>query len=141
MTGRKSADREALDQLADFLVEDVLDVSDEDILGEVRDEGVDPESDAARLRSLFEKTVVEANKGRLRAARAAVQVQNTASTYKSTVFDIQEARRRLQSVLEQKGASSLLTMAARNESELSDNDVLSMVQDLEELGVLSPHKK
>ena len=69
-------DREALDRLADFLVEDVLDASDDDILSEAREEGIDPESDAARMRALFERTVLEANKRRLHAARAAVQAQS-----------------------------------------------------------------
>ena len=42
MTGRKSGDREELDQLVDFLVEDALTVSDEEILAEARDEGIEP---------------------------------------------------------------------------------------------------
>ena len=31
-----------------------------------------------------------------------------------------------------------LTLAARNENELSDADVLGMLQDLEELGIIRP---
>jgi hypothetical protein len=31
-----------------------------------------------------------------------------------------------------------LTLAARNENELSDADVLGMLQDLEELGIVAP---
>jgi hypothetical protein len=141
MTGRKHADREALDRLTDFLVEDILDTPDEDILAEAGAEGIDPETDAVRLRALFERTVLELNKGRLRAAKAAVEAKKSASQRKSTLFDIHEARRRLQSILEQKGALPALTLAARKESELSDADVLSMVHDLEELGFLPPDKK
>jgi hypothetical protein len=37
--------------------------------------------------------------------------------------------------------SSASRLAARKESELSDTDVLSVVQDLEELGFLLPDKK
>jgi hypothetical protein len=141
MTERKKADREALDRLGDFLVEDILDTSDEDILAEARIDGIDPEVEAARLRALFERTVLAANKHRLLAAKAAAQAEKSASQRKSTLFDIREARRRLQSIFEQKGASPALTLAARKESELSDADVLSMVQDLEELGLLPPDKK
>ncbi|UYN96073.1 MAG: hypothetical protein KIT25_03770 [Enhydrobacter sp.] len=141
MTGRKNADRKELDRLAAFLVEDILEASDDDILAEAREDGVDPQADAARLRALFERTVLDANKRRLLAARAAVQAERSSGQRKGSVFDIQEARRRLQSILEQKGTIPALTLAARNENELSDADVLSMVQDLEELGVLPPDKK
>lgn len=140
MTGRKSGDREELDRLVDFLVEDALNASDEDILAEARDEGVEPESDAARLRALFERTVLEVNKRHLLAAKAAVQADKSASGRRGVVFDIQEARRRLQLILEQRSSGLPITMAARKESELSDADVMSMVQDLEELGLLPSDK-
>jgi hypothetical protein len=140
MTERKNSGREALDRLADFLVEDVLSASDTDILAELKEEGIDPESDAACMRTLFERTVLEANKRRLQAARAAVQAGKSAQRPANALFDIQEARRRLRSVLEQKGMPQRLTMAARKESELSDADVLSMAQDLDELGLLPPDK-
>lgn len=140
MTGRKSGDREELDRLVDFLVEDALNASDADILAEVREEGIEPESDAARLRALFERTVLDANKRRLLAAKAAVQANKSGSGRRGTVFDIQEARRRLQLLLERRSIELPITMAARKESELSDADVMSMVQDLEELGLLPSDK-
>ena len=140
MTGRKSADRKELDRLTDFMVEDILDASDDDILTELREDGTDPQVDAVRLRALFERTVLEGNKRRLLAAKAAVRAENTSSRRTGSVFDIREARRRLQSILEQKGTLPALTLAARNENELSDADVLSMIQDLEELGVLPSEK-
>ena len=140
MTGRKSADREALDRLVDSLVEDALNASDEDILAEAREAGIEPESDAARLRALFERTVLAANKRRLLAAKASVQADKSAAGRRATVFDIQEARRRLELLLEQRSTALPITMAARKESELSDADVMSMVHDLEELGLLPSNK-
>ncbi len=141
MTGRKNADREAFDQLVDFLVEDVLDASDEDMLAEAREAGIDPDADAVRLRALFERTGIEGNKRRLVAAKAAVQAGRNIRPSVNTVFDIDEARRKLRAVIEQRGISEQLTMAARNESELPDEDVLSLVQDFEELGVLPREQK
>lgn len=140
MTGRKSADREALDRLVDFLVEDALNASDEDILAEAREAGIEPESDAARLRALFERTVLDANKRRLLAAKAAVRADKSVPGRRATVLDIQEARRRLELLLEQRNTALPITMAARKESELSDADVMSMVHDLEELGLLPSNK-
>jgi hypothetical protein len=42
-------------RLADFLVEDILEASDEDILAEAVADGEDPEAIAAAMRALFEK--------------------------------------------------------------------------------------
>jgi hypothetical protein len=46
---------DALGRLADFLVEDILAASDEDILAEAVADGEDPEAIAAAVRALFEK--------------------------------------------------------------------------------------
>src|SRR5690349_5476657 len=109
MTGRKSADREALDRLTDFLVEDILDAPDDDILAETREEGVEPGTDAVRLRGLFERAVLDVNKQRLLAAKAAVKAERSIVQGTSAVRDVRDARRRLQSMLEQKEAFPALT--------------------------------
>lgn len=140
MTGRKSADRAALDRVVDLMVEDVLNASDEEILSEMRQGRVDPDGDAVRLRALFERTVLDANKRHLRAAQIGVKASKSTPSQKGRIIDIREARRRLHSVLEQRDATLPLTIAARNESELSDGDVISLIQDLEELGLLSEEK-
>jgi hypothetical protein len=57
----------ALQRLTDALVEDILSLSDEEVLQECRDQGLDPDEEAAKMRALFEQAVVEAD--RRRAAR------------------------------------------------------------------------
>jgi hypothetical protein len=141
MTGRKNADRAALDRLADFLVEDVLATPDDEILAELQDAGINAEGDAARMHALFDQVVLAANKKRLQAAKAAVQTHKSTQKSAGTLFDIQAARRRIRSALEQKGTLQRLTLAARKENELSDADILSMAQDLDELGLLPPDNK
>jgi hypothetical protein len=49
--------KEPLDRLEDALVEDILAASDEDILAEAKQDGVDPIAAAAAARALFEKAV------------------------------------------------------------------------------------
>lgn len=51
--------RKALDNLADALVEDILSLSDEEILAEFREDGIDLEQNAAEMRALFERVVRE----------------------------------------------------------------------------------
>ncbi len=136
MTGRNDKEREALRRLADDLVEDILNLSDEEILAETREEGVDPERQAAEMQTLFQRAALRANKERLAMAKAAV-VSNAGralSGAPTRVIDIGEARHRLRRIM----SSQPVTLAARNETEMTDSDVLSMLEDLRELGLLDP---
>lgn len=47
----------ALRRLADAFVEDVMSMSDEEVLAEFREDHEDPERHAAEMRALFEKTI------------------------------------------------------------------------------------
>lgn len=133
MTGGKDRERLALNRLADALVEDVLNTSDEDILAELRDEGVDPHQFAASMQARFELAVIKANKAKLIEAKAAVAADHSrlAGSPRAPI-DMADARRRLRQAM----ASQPLTLAARNETDMSDSDVLGMLEDLQELGAL-----
>ena len=133
--------KEPLDRLADALAEDILNTSDEDILAEFRESGGDAARAAADMRALFETSVIAANKRRLAAAKAGVAAsrRGTAGAFALRApIDIAEARRRLHAALKSPAAGPKLTLAARKESELSDDDILGMIDDLEELGILPP---
>ena len=69
MTDTDKKRREALGRLVEVLVEDVLDASDEEILAEFTETRGDPAKNSAEMRALFEKSVLKANKDRLRAAK------------------------------------------------------------------------
>lgn len=57
--------RKALDNLADALIEDIMALSDEEVLEELRESGVDPERHAAEMRAIFEKAVAIAKERRV----------------------------------------------------------------------------
>lgn len=137
MTGKGKKERAALDRLADVLVDDILSTSDEDILAEFKELYGDPDHNAAEMRSLFEKSVLVSNKKRLAAAKAGAAVSRRAPTVSAVVsIDMRAARARLRAVIDKPGLSQKVTLAARKESELSDADVLGMLEDLQELGIL-----
>ena len=117
--------RKALDRLADALAEDVFDTPDEDILAEFREQNGDPDELAAHMRVLFEKSFAVSNKRRRRSA---------VSQQRSPVV-IADARAFLRRLLEMPGAVEMLTLAARNENELSDADILGILDALRELGL------
>ncbi|WP_202034322.1 hypothetical protein [Rhizobium rhizogenes] len=139
MTGKGKKERVALDRLADVLVDDILSASDEDILAEFREACGDPNQNAAEMRALFEKSVLASNKKRLAAAKVAATANRRSSTASaSTPIDMAAARARLRAVVDTPGLPQKVTLAARKENELSDADILGMLEDLRELGVLPP---
>lgn len=138
MTGDRRKERDALDRLADALVEDILNTPNEDILAEFRQTEDDPERHAADMRALFEKSFVAANKQRLAAARVGVAASRRPTVSPAPVTDIARARALLRAALDAPDVQQKLTLAARKESELSDSDLHSILDDLRELGVLPP---
>jgi hypothetical protein len=137
MTGNNRKERNALNRLADLFAEDILNTSDEEILAEFKERHGNPVQNAAAMRALFEKTVIAANKSRLNAARLAVAASRR-SGGALTAIDIAEARQKLRRILATGSPGQSLTLAARKEDELSDADVLGMLEDLSELGALPP---
>lgn len=128
--------RKALKRLDEASVEDILETSDQDILAEFQQQNGNPAQYAAAMRARFQKALLSANKGRLKAARAALDAAaSSARQVAAKVVDIAEARRTLRGILASGMATGKLTLAARNETELSDADVLTMMADLRELGL------
>jgi hypothetical protein len=128
MTDENKKARERLDEV---FVQDILETSDEDILAEFVERGEDVAKNAREMRALFQKAILIANKKRMQAARAALAANGERRDVLGFV-DIAEARRRLRRILDRSN-DERLTLAARKESELSDADVLSMLEDYDEL--------
>jgi hypothetical protein len=137
MTDADKKRREALIRLADALVEDMLATSDQEIVAEFIETQGEPSKNTEAMRALFEKSVLVTNKNRLRAARAGLAADRATPT-STKIVSIANVRDRLRRALATCPPDMRLTLAARNESELSDADVLGMLQDLEELGIVAP---
>lgn len=135
---KTSKEQQALDRLADALVDDVFNASDEEIMAE-RAEMKNPAEEDAKLKALFEQALLEANKSRLAAAKAgAAAHRDPIMRAPAPVVDIAAARERIRALAKAGDPSHCVTLAARNENELSDTDILSMYEDLVELGVVPP---
>jgi len=137
MTSAGNKRGEALIRLADALIEDMLATSDQDILAEFTEAKGDPAMNAQEMRAHFEKSVLSANKDRLRAAQAGL-ARDKAAPSTPKIVSMANVRNRLKRALATCPPGVKLTLAARNESDLSDSDVLGMLQDLEELGIVAP---
>jgi hypothetical protein len=133
MTDSKK-ERTPLDRLKQALVDDVLQETDLEILEEFSEQHGSPDATAIQMGALFEKTVLIANKQRLAAARAgAVDAKGIETTVS---LPIAEARAVLHRTLAAHADDDRFTLAARKETELSDSDVLDMLQAMKELGLL-----
>jgi phytoene dehydrogenase-like protein len=138
MTGSEKEARDALRRLADALAEDILNAPDQQVLEDAAEIYGDPNQLAQNMRALFERTVAERGKARLAAARAAIDAERKPPA-PARRFDPAAARRRLERALAADPATARkLTLAARKGQGLSDEDVRSMLGDLEELGVIPP---
>jgi len=133
MTEPKEAQK-ALQGLRHVMADDITEASDEEILVQFAEDVGSPEENAARMRALFEKTVLLANKGRLHAARAGAAANEVSSA--GSPIPIDDARTRLRQVLDAHAHDKSFTLAARKESELSDADVLDLLETMRELGLL-----
>ncbi len=71
----KRTDKEKIDALSDALGNSILDESDEEILEDVRQAGVDPKAEALRLKTMMLNTVKTFQQRHLRAARAGYDKQ------------------------------------------------------------------
>lgn len=137
---RRDSHREKLDHLADALVKDILHASDEEILSETADEGKSAKTEADRIRSLLKNAEIQVAKRCLTAAREAVsQHKNEQRRCKIISLDPLKARRALGEVLKKHPESTQqFTLAARKGKDLSDSDVMSILEDLQELGLYDP---
>lgn len=138
MTGKNDRAGRPIGRLADEFVEDILSMSDEEVLAEFREDGGDPEQHASEMRAMFENSLLTANKARMSAAKAGVaSSRRTMSGPPAPVVDITNARARLRAVIARADSIPGLTLAARKEDELSDSDVIGMLEELAELGLLN----
>lgn len=115
--------------LADILVEDILNMSDQEVLVEAAEDGISPDEALARVKGLFKAAETTLSKAKLKAARAAVdEDRQRASVVRLEAKDIEKYRKAIQS-------GDGLTLAARNGTHMSTNDELNLIEDMIELGI------
>ena len=127
--------------LSNALVDDLLEISDKEILDEVREDGDDPHETAQRMRKKFNEQVMTLRKKNLVDAKLKLQESHTVKIQTepfSRSADISVMRKKLRFAFQQEDIS----MAARNEteSELSDDEVRRKYLDLVDLGVITPEE-
>lgn len=139
---RKDSHRKKLARLTDILVDDILQTTDAEILSEVEDNGKSVKAEVNSLREILKKAEKQVAKSRLVSARAAIDRQKKAEQVakgKAIRLSPEDARLALDTILRKHPESTQeFTLAARKGRDLSDTDVMSMLEDLQELGLYAP---
>ena len=137
MTGTRKDVREELQRLMSAIADDLTHASEQEISEDIVADGRNPTDEAEAVKKLIEEAAKQCGKDRLAAAKDAVKAsKNENRSSNVSKLEASVARRQLTAVVKQRGIS----LAARNESQLSDDDVRSTLDDLEELGILPDGK-
>lgn len=138
MNAKKDKAQHALDRLAAFLVDDILDMDEQALQAELAEDGANATS-INETKAIFEDAISATAKKRLADARAAVAADKQRGTKGVSIrnLDPTAARRKLDSILHANpDARQHLTLAARKEESLSHEDITGMLEDLADLGLL-----
>lgn len=137
MTGKITAPHEGLDRLTDLMVEDILSTPDADIINDLQEFKDEPKVAADRMRSIIGQARNVIAKRRLEAAKVAVAASKRHQSISTTATDPAAARQLLKRLAaNDPDVRQKITLAARNEDELSDRDIVGILDDLRELGVI-----
>ena len=120
--------------ISEMIMNDVLATSDEAILAETVDDGLDPAAKASELRSSALARIRQAKRERLTRARESYEKKSQVLTA-STRPPLTEIKRRIQRAI-QDGVANRLSLAFRNGQTLSDSDWEGLWDDMEEMGIL-----
>ena len=128
-----------LELLADEMVDNIINTSDTEILKEIKEEYGDPSLVSKKFNELLKKSQIEAGKAKLKSAQEALKQS------KNKPVDISKnnlnAKEKLSKFLNDNPQfKEKLTLAARNAEDISENDAIWLLDDLEELKKLSDDK-
>lgn len=139
MTNKKLTSLEQLDRLTESLVNDIIELSDEEILSEAKERFADPEAELDRLRKIIDAALIKANKKTLVEAKKQVHNYKTQPPQNNVInLPISEKRKVIVNFTNQDTElKDKLTLAARKgEGIKTDNDVEGMYEDMAELGII-----
>lgn len=144
MTNKKLTSLVQLDRLTDSLVNDIFELSDEEILDEAKEQFDNPTVEVERLKSVINNALLRAAKTKLTDAKNQVNTYKQESVKNNVVhlpiFEKHEIIKKFTNKdieLQQK-----LTLAARKgEGIQTENDIEGMFEDMVELGLIDEEGK
>ena len=123
-------------RLAEFAASDVLDMSDEEIQAEALEFGDYPEKASEEVKAIIELAIAAHARQQLTVAREEMAVDLKSQIQSAFNLTVTEARSLLKEIITNHEKDVMLTVAAREGKNLTDEDVFSMLEDFAELGLI-----
>ena len=139
----KKTDSERLEAMFNALAESICNASDDELLEDLRQEGVDPEAEANRLKEMMLDTLKAFQQRGLVSAQEGYR--RRVEQLEGGKYPIPESRQERRSlfslILQQPQYAGLVTAQYRDFKDLSDEDIETCLEDLAELGILDEMDK
>lgn len=139
MINKKLTSLEQLDRLTDSLVNDIIELSDEEILEDAKELFENPSLEIERLKNIINTAVLKSAKGKLTDAKNKVNAYKRQEKSNVIPISITQKRAAIQNFLtkEEPELKQKLTLAARKgEGIETENDIEGMFEDMLELGLI-----
>jgi hypothetical protein len=139
MTNKKLTSLEQIARLADSLVTDIIELSDEEILDDASEQFDNPTAEVDRLKSVINNALLQSAKTKLTNAKNSVNAYKR-EAIKSNVIHLSTAEKHkiIQNhTTRDPDLQQKLTLAARKgEGIQTENDIEGMFEDMVELGLI-----
>lgn len=118
----------------DIMVDDILEATDEEIINEVVEDGIDIDKEVFKIKRIF-------NKRRYNVAKKIVEDKKRGEGRTSNTVSIEDARQKINNVIKNNPeALESFTKAARSGVDIPDDDIIGYYEDLSELGFFDGEK-
>lgn len=123
--------------LTDALVSDAANLSEAEVIAEMKADGLDPDAEVARMRAVVASAIVQSGKARLADAKQGVSQARKVAATALPPLRVANPDTVLRRFANDDGKlQSRLTMAARNGEGLTEREADSVLNDLRELGAI-----
>lgn len=144
MTNKKLTSSEQLDRLANSLVTDIIELSDEEILDDANEQFDNPTTEVDRLKSIINNALLQSAKAKLTYAKNSVNAYKQEAV-ESNVIHLSNAEKHTiikKYTIKDPDLQQKLTLAARKgEGIQTENDIEGMFEDMVELGLIDEEGK
>lgn len=130
--------QEKLYRLTDALVEDVLALSDAEVLAEAGEDHEEVNTVVARVRGVISGAIAKAGKAKMQAAQRAYE-EAAAREVRGNVLELplEEKRALLEQItMRDSAVEQQVTLAARKGSKMTENDIDAILEALRDLGAI-----
>lgn len=137
MTNKKPDPVLQIDRLTDMIFRDLSETSDEEILAEAIEDGMDVDKEVERITSIISDAVFTCGQAKLAAAKK--ELAERRKTERKNPFhslSMQKKKAILNSVKSNDNLKKKVTLAARNENNLSEDDIEARLQSWYELELI-----